>query len=230
MPMEPIFTEKRYRLVIRAIKKYILDNDLSPGDKLPSENDLADSLKVGRSSVREAVKSMEVLGVLESKAGEGIFVRSFTFDTIMENLPYRILFNEDDLAEIAEIRKALELYYLQKLDEISDERIKKLEKTLKEMEKAFNNRDQMAYANADEKFHRILLEPIKNNLLKELISIFWKTLRKAEQFTDISGDNFEKNYRRHENIFNALKERNFDKLYDLVEIHYEHVKTFNLSD
>src|SRR5258708_3137318 len=60
------------------IKSYVIRNDLRPGDALPSEGDLARQLGIGRNSVREAVKSLEVLGILEARAGSGLFVKAFT--------------------------------------------------------------------------------------------------------------------------------------------------------
>src|SRR5215471_3539788 len=62
------------------IKGYVIRNNLRPGDPLPSEGDLARQLGIGRNSVREAVKSLEVLGILEARAGSGLFVKSFSFD------------------------------------------------------------------------------------------------------------------------------------------------------
>src|SRR5262245_22019481 len=70
------------------IKSYIVDHQLKPGDSLPSESELARQLDISRNSVREAVKSLEVLGIVESRPGSGIFVKAFSFDSIINNLPY----------------------------------------------------------------------------------------------------------------------------------------------
>src|ERR1700720_51283 len=85
------------------IKSYVIRNNLKPGDALPSEGDLARQLGIGRNSVREAVKSLEVLGILEARAGSGLFVKAFTFDAIINNLPYGLLSEVKTVRDMAEV-------------------------------------------------------------------------------------------------------------------------------
>ncbi|WP_404453533.1 GntR family transcriptional regulator [Virgibacillus necropolis] len=66
--------QKVYQAVLNEIRSYIDENNLKPGDKLPSERDLAESLQAGRSSIREALRAMELLGLLETRSGQGTFL------------------------------------------------------------------------------------------------------------------------------------------------------------
>jgi len=227
--MKPISSHKRYQLVINAIKEYILENNLKPGDKLPSEKELAKSLEVGRSSVREALKSLEVLGVLNSKIGEGNFVKSFSINSIVENLPYKILFQDDDLNEIMEVRMALEIFHLRKNLKFSEEKLTDMKNILNEMEQAIEKKDKIGYVKADKKFHNLLLEPVENKFLLDLISVFWDIIISAEKFADKVGTKFENSLQRHKKIYNAIKENNTKKLYSLLENHYEHVEKETLK-
>ncbi|MFC0522347.1 FadR/GntR family transcriptional regulator [Pontibacillus salicampi] len=68
---------KVYEEVLKEIRHFIEDQGLSPGDKLPSERELADRLQAGRSSVREALRAMELLGLIETRRGEGTFLSSY---------------------------------------------------------------------------------------------------------------------------------------------------------
>ncbi|MBM7554980.1 GntR family transcriptional regulator [Thalassobacillus pellis] len=70
-------TTKVYEEVLRQIRHYMETHRLRPGDKLPSERELSDLLNVGRSSIREAFRAMELLGLLETRRGEGTFLRSY---------------------------------------------------------------------------------------------------------------------------------------------------------
>ncbi|XGA33037.1 GntR family transcriptional regulator [Virgibacillus sp. CBA3643] len=72
MSMSP--KQKVYQEVLQEIRKFIDSNDLKPGDKLPSERELSEKLQAGRSSVREALRAMELLGLIETKHGEGTFL------------------------------------------------------------------------------------------------------------------------------------------------------------
>src|SRR6266567_958567 len=92
-----------YQAVQEEIKSYILKHRLVPGDAIPTEHELAQQLDISRNSVREAVKSLEALGILESRAGSGLYVRSFSFDSILNNLPYGLLFDLKVLMDLVEV-------------------------------------------------------------------------------------------------------------------------------
>lgn len=68
-------TDKRYIEIIRALSEMIQQDDLKSGDKLPSERELSDRLQVGRSSIREALRGLELLDIIETKRGEGTFMK-----------------------------------------------------------------------------------------------------------------------------------------------------------
>ncbi|MFS0673057.1 FadR/GntR family transcriptional regulator [Ornithinibacillus sp. 179-J 7C1 HS] len=68
---------KVYHGVLEEIRKFIEANDLRPGDKLPSERELSEKLQAGRSSIREALRAMELIGVIETRRGEGTFLSKY---------------------------------------------------------------------------------------------------------------------------------------------------------
>ena len=80
-----------------------------PGDALPAETELARQLGVGRNSVREAVKALESLGILEVRRGSGLFVRDFSLEPLLNSLPYAMMSDVDDLADVFEVRRILEV-------------------------------------------------------------------------------------------------------------------------
>lgn len=68
---------KVYEGVLHQLKSYIEEHQLKPGDKLPSERELSEQLHVGRSSIREAFRAMELLGLIETRRGEGTYMRAY---------------------------------------------------------------------------------------------------------------------------------------------------------
>lgn len=66
--------QKVYQGVLQEIRKYIDSNELESGDKLPSERELSEKLEAGRSSIREALRAMELLGLIETRHGEGTYL------------------------------------------------------------------------------------------------------------------------------------------------------------
>lgn len=84
---------KVYEGVLNQLKSYIEENHLEPGDKLPSERELSEQLNVGRSSIREALRAMELLGLIETRRGEGTFMRAYRPYHMVELLS-KFLLNE----------------------------------------------------------------------------------------------------------------------------------------
>ncbi|MWR20551.1 GntR family transcriptional regulator, partial [Helicobacter pylori] len=102
---------KRQPVYLRAqdaIKSYIERHRLGPGAPLPSEVALAQELGTSRASLREGIKSLEALGIVEVRRGEGLFVKAFSFDSIFNSLPYSFAVDGRSLRELTQVRGALE--------------------------------------------------------------------------------------------------------------------------
>ncbi|MGE5485107.1 MAG: FadR/GntR family transcriptional regulator [Ignavibacteriales bacterium] len=105
---KPVKTRKVYEEIVGQVKDLIANGTLKPGDRLISERDLADSLQVSRASVREAFSVLESMGLIESRAGEGTFVRESTLDSIAEPLAFMVVRERDSGFALLEVRKSLE--------------------------------------------------------------------------------------------------------------------------
>ncbi|MEI3596973.1 MULTISPECIES: FadR/GntR family transcriptional regulator [unclassified Oceanobacillus] len=99
---------KVYQGVLEELRVYIKDNHLSPGDKLPSERELADKLQAGRSSVREALRALELLGLIETRRGEGTFLRSYQSLQSVELLSSFILLADRTRDELLQVKTMIE--------------------------------------------------------------------------------------------------------------------------
>ncbi|UOQ46165.1 GntR family transcriptional regulator [Halobacillus salinarum] len=100
--------KKAYEGVLHQLKSYIEDHQLKPGDKLPSERELSDLLHVGRSSIREAFRAMELLGLIETRRGEGTFMRAYRPYHMVELLSHFLLNNTRTRDELVTAKKMLE--------------------------------------------------------------------------------------------------------------------------
>jgi len=171
--MEKLAREPVLKRVIQdEVKKFITDKNLRPGDLLPPEGQLALNLGVSRGSVREAVKSLESLGIVESRHGEGVRVREFNFDSILDFLSYGLLFQPSRAAEILQIREWLEESAVALATEvISTEELDQIEALLAVWQvKAAAGEPT---SEEDRRFHRLLYAPLGNSSLLSLIDIFW---------------------------------------------------------
>jgi GntR family transcriptional repressor for pyruvate dehydrogenase complex len=101
---EVVRRNKVYEEVARQIERLILKK-LKPGDKLPAERELAEMLKVSRGSIRDAIRSLELIGLLEPRQGTGTIVRSTTAETPFANALKR---RKESVSELLDFRKMLE--------------------------------------------------------------------------------------------------------------------------
>ena len=106
--LQPVKKSRLSSEVIDQISQSILRGDYKPGHKLPPERDLANQLGVSRTVVREALRSLEIMGLVESQIGGGTFVKEHTIENVLT--PIANYFSSDDsvVDEIIETRKILE--------------------------------------------------------------------------------------------------------------------------
>ncbi len=105
----PVKTKKVYEEIIGQIKKLIIDGKLQPGDKLLSERELSEQLNVSRASVREAFSALGMMGIISIRPGEGSFVRQVSFEGMLEPLSFILQMEIDDIMQLLEVRKILEV-------------------------------------------------------------------------------------------------------------------------
>jgi len=154
------------------VKQYIFDHGLNGGDPLPPEAQLAQDLGVGRSSIREAVKSLQSLGIVEARSGTGIYVREYNLDPVLESLSYGIRFNSNTLAEFTQIRIWIEAAIVEEaVKQISNKEIAQLEMIIE----SWKERVQAGEPDSDldEQFHRTLYQTLHNSTLIKFIDVFW---------------------------------------------------------
>ncbi|WP_342780671.1 FadR/GntR family transcriptional regulator [Bacillus marasmi] len=100
---------KVYLEIVKQLRLMIHSDNLKPGDKLPSERELTERLNVGRSSVREALRSLELLGLIETRRGEGTFIRDFKGHRLVELISTFILQDEEAKKDVHELKYLIEL-------------------------------------------------------------------------------------------------------------------------
>src|SRR5262250_3033530 len=108
MGIAPIKSTRIYQEIVRQVKAMIAEGRLKSGDQLPPERDLAEKFLVSRTSVREALRALESLGLIEIRPGEGTFVREVSVETLIEPLALAMLSQREAIGELFEARRLLE--------------------------------------------------------------------------------------------------------------------------
>ncbi len=202
-----------------AIRDYIERHRLRPNDPLPSEGELARALEVSRSSVREAVKSLESMGILETRRGSGVFVRAFSFEPLLNNLPYGLMEGAGALADLLEVRRILELSMIATaIERLDAEQALALDETLEGMRSKAAQGE--SFPEEDRQFHRTLFQKVDNTILLGLIDVFWLAASKASQHQNLADPQPMSTYRDHVAIVEAVKARRVDGARVALDRHY----------
>lgn len=219
-PIEPL---KRPQLIYRevqdAIRDYILVNRLQPGAALPAEGDLARQLGVSRNTVREAVRSLESLGVIETKRGSGLYVSNFSFDPILDNLEYGLLFDLSELSDMLQVRRVLEVGLIETaMSTLTTQAKEEIKKTVDAMGRLAH--DGQPFVNEDRRFHRLLFEHIGNHMLVRVLDIFWQGFNKASHYGDIADDDPVWTYHAHQAVVDAIITGDVERAKVALDEHY----------
>lgn len=205
--------------VKESIREYIVENGLQAGAPLPAESEFAARLGVSRNSVREAVKSLESIGLLETRRGAGVFVGEFSLDPLLDALPYTLLADFRQLLEMFEVRRTLELGMLDLAILHSDEeQIARLRTALDHMKARIQQGED--FAQEDRNFHLLLFEPIDNGVLQKLLDAFWIVFQRSSEAADLSSLDPKGTYRDHVGIVDAVERRDLSGASAALDRHY----------
>lgn len=169
--MQPLFDEvKRLNLaqtIVEQVKQLILRGQLHAGQKLPSERELADQLRVGRSSVREATSAMLALGIIEIRPGEGAFIREDFPRSMLESIAWSSLMINGHSTDLLEARMAIEVATaeLAALRSTPEER-RRLHELVEQMPATTSAEAMVAL---DLEFHLLLAQASQNIVLREIV-------------------------------------------------------------
>ncbi|AGA69784.1 transcriptional regulator [Desulfitobacterium dichloroeliminans LMG P-21439] len=211
MNLKPIKTKKIYEEIIEQIRVLVIKGELKPGDRLPSERDLAVRFNVSRASVREALSALEMMGLVEIRSGEGTFIKEVNLDSVVTPLAWILSMEKDTLIELLEVRKMLEGQTValaakragsQDLRELEDA----LQAMLEDMQTGKVGEE------ADMRFHYAIAGASKNKILLRLMNAISDTMHqslKASRVRLYEGNvSPERLYKEHVFILEAVTRQN----------------------
>ena len=206
--------------VYSALVTSIFREEWKPGEKLPSESELADTYGVNKLTVRMALQKLNVLGLLETRVGEGSFVRKFSIASYFNEINEMNLLSESQ-EEIADFRSVLQIgSFLLSLKQEPDKRqksIEDLEKMYEKMEECLTQEKYDEFQEWDYRFHKRVCQMSSN---KMMINIAQATDQLLEDYTKASGMRSIKAGRQkellkfHRVILDSLKKRDVQEFID----------------
>ncbi|WP_326910853.1 FadR/GntR family transcriptional regulator [Sedimentibacter sp. MB31-C6] len=164
--------------VFEQLKQQLIKNEWKQGEKLPSENELAEAFGVSRVTVRQAIQKLTVLGLLETRLGEGSFVKKVKPGLYMNTIIPIAYLGEDSLEEVLEFRGTIEGVVAElATQKITEDDIRKLENCYNEMN--LYKDDLELFAKADFEFHLIIAKSTKNSMFIQIFNIIYDVLYDA---------------------------------------------------
>ena len=205
MKIEAIKVRRLYLEVANQIEHLINSEQIKPGERLPSERELAVRFAVSRPTIREAMIALEIAGLVQIRTGSGIFVlnkRKSHTSGLRDEGP--------GPSEILEARRVLESETVALVAaRISEQQIVNLEAALAEME--VEDAEGSVTEQADQRFHTIIAEASQNSALAETIRWLWELRNRSESSTifhqRVREEGVHPSVEEHRRILNAIKRR-----------------------
>jgi GntR family transcriptional repressor for pyruvate dehydrogenase complex len=222
---KPIKNKRIYQQIVEQIRELIIDGTLSPGDRLMSERDMAEELNVSRASIREAFSVLEMLGLIESRPGEGTFIKKIKDESILEPLALILAEDARNIFELIEVREILEVDSVAlAVKRATEEDVEKNQKTVKRMQKDVE--EGRLGDEADAKFHFAIAKATHNQMFVKIMytisDLLIQAIGKSRQELFAEEGNNKMLYEQHKTICENIANR---KPHKARESMYNHLKT-----
>lgn len=209
-----------HNIIIAKIRDLILNKNLEPGDKLPSERMLSEKFEVSRNNIREAIQKLEFYGILKSKPQSGTFVADIG-PVAMKGMMKDILALEDpDFKSLVETRILLELKTVRlAAKRRTEEDLAKMEAALESYkEKVLNNEEAVQ---EDLLFHLAIAQACGNSTINRMMLIITpEIINNFEKYHVCDKDQGPKRIKEHQNIFDAIKEQDTQLAKQMMKDHF----------
>jgi GntR family transcriptional regulator, transcriptional repressor for pyruvate dehydrogenase complex len=227
----PIKNTKVYEQVIDQIKDMIVNGTLKKGDKLPSERELVEHLQVSRTSIREALRALQIIGLIECKQGEGNYISENPENSLFEPLSIMFMLQEGNPEEIIEVRRIIEIETAaMAAQKITRDELENLDILIKALKSSIDENDNVKI---DKKFHYEIARASKNfiivNILNAISSLIDSFIEGARKKILITEQNKELLVKQHEDIYEALKSRNSKKAAEAMRKHLDFANEYMMK-
>ena len=203
--LEPIQRETVMSMVAHRIEQLVRNGDLKAGDRLPSEPDLAQMLRVSRGSLREALKGLMYLGLIKSRAGDGTYIQSSLSRVLNQHFQWMILLDEVKHLEIYELRKIIEPTAAALAAERATQAdIECLEAALDGLAEGRGNPG--LFHAFDIQFHDALAQASGNAAIQTTMRMLYHATSEARKAVLPFIDDWDRHWHRHARVFASIRD------------------------
>lgn len=197
---EPLSAE-----MARKLLDYLLSGVLVPGDRLPSERELSRTFGVGRSAVRDALKPLSLLGIIDVRQGDGTYLRATESELLPKAVEWGLLLGEQSAVDLVEARRHIEVALATlAAQRRSEEDLSELRRLLREMQDAGSDDE---FIEADIAFHLRLAEAAGNSVLSGILTNIRSLIQVWITRVTRAADSIAPSYQEHVPIMAAVEAR-----------------------
>ncbi|MGE5575795.1 MAG: FadR/GntR family transcriptional regulator [Syntrophothermus sp.] len=219
----PVKKSRIYQDIVDQIQKLIAEGKFKVGDQLPPERELAERFMVSRTSVREALQTLELMGLLESKHGSGRFVKAVTIDSIVQPLASVLVARADLMMELLDARKMFEPAIARFAAERANaEDIAEMEEILEEQAKKVE--DGGTAIAEDTAFHAAIATATKNEVVLRMVRVITDLLEESRERSLQLGGRPSKSLQGHRRILAAIKKGDGEAARTAMLAHLEEIE------
>lgn len=220
MELEKISTESVVTEVLNRITDSIIRGDIKPGERIPAEMELMEKLGVGRNSIREAIKMLVAMGVLEVRRGSGTYVATQMNSSIINPLVFSLIIEPKAGDELYEFRKLFDtMVMLLAIDRVSKEDVAQLRDLLQETMDRYDGgeHDIEFFAAQDIRFHKELLEMTRNHLFVRVGSFIMALFPQYIKKSLSQPNGIPRSIRNHMEIVDLIERQDKGRVYEVIE-------------
>jgi DNA-binding FadR family transcriptional regulator len=224
MSINAIPRDDLHRVIQERVKQFIVEQGYTSGDLLPPEAELARQLGTSRASLREAIRSLQTLGIVETRHGRGTFVGTFSFGSLTDGMTFQMGKRQAndgvprELIEMLAVREVLESSLVARLvHDYTDDDIANLYALAAEMEQLAAN--DVLFTTIDWRFHELLYRPAHNQWLTQLLESFWTVFYRVRD-SPPEARHLVATARHHREVVDAIVARDPDAAARAMAVHF----------
>lgn len=204
--------------IMETITDAIIQGQFQAGTKLPSEYELMEQLCVSRNSLREAMKILSAMGIVEIRRGDGTYVCSQIQPSLFDSVVYSIIYDLSTNAELLELRRVIDMEVMRlAMEKITEEDAENIWSNIRQMEEAIAIEDYAKTEELDYEYHLMLIDVCRNKfferMMKSVYGIFEKSIINTVEYEKRSS----KVVQHHKNILNCILNKEADRVKEVVE-------------
>jgi GntR family transcriptional repressor for pyruvate dehydrogenase complex len=207
--------------VLNVFKEALITGRLVPGDRLPSEIELSQSLSISRGSIREAMKILAAFGIVEIRRGDGTYIAKSDHKVIFDPLLFSLILSNANVKELVELRELMEFAIVKLIiDNAGEAELHSIERTIAQMEELIERYGEIGVdelVQSDLDFHRALGDAAQNRLVEKIYDFVMDFFTPSIRITHENERGGRKALFHHQKIYATLKSRNVEEAIEAVE-------------